>query len=289
MGDKPVERDKINPQTNIVQDNFADKLDTTFDYKNEVWSEYNILRSYPKKNGFTGQLHGWWDNYLTADERKMVINAIATDEGVDNLGMALVKNREDTVYTLVLTILEYFNESDYYYSESESEIEVDLLDLYDSDKNIDNTCTACREKPIKIDSQHDMFLGMMQIVTAHRCIDSKGFTATYKDKKISYIFVTDLEKIKLISENIAIDICAEHPSAFLNRKKHIVSLPYEANFSEDDIPTKSRPCQMNAELVEFCKKEIDNLLQKGWNPHGAELEVEEGEDHPHIPKEGHRL
>jgi len=67
----------------------------------------------------------------------------------------------------------------------------------------------------------------------------------------------------LISEQIAIDICAEHPSAFWNRKKHIVTLPYEDNFSEDDIPTKSRPCQMNAELVEFCKKEIDNFLQKG--------------------------
>uniref|UniRef100_A0A1S3XHW0 Uncharacterized protein n=1 Tax=Nicotiana tabacum TaxID=4097 RepID=A0A1S3XHW0_TOBAC len=39
----------------------------------------------------------------------MVINAIATDEGIDNLGMALVKNREDVVYTLVLTILEHFN------------------------------------------------------------------------------------------------------------------------------------------------------------------------------------
>ncbi|WMV51264.1 hypothetical protein MTR67_044649 [Solanum verrucosum] len=62
---------------------------------------------------------------------------------------------------------------------------------------------------------------------------------------------------------MAIDICDDHPSAFWNRKKHIVTLPYEDNFSEDDIPTKSCPCQMNVELVEFCKKEIDNLLQKG--------------------------
>uniref|UniRef100_A0A1S4A992 DUF7746 domain-containing protein n=1 Tax=Nicotiana tabacum TaxID=4097 RepID=A0A1S4A992_TOBAC len=59
--------------------------------------------------GFTGQLCSWWDNYLTADEKAMVINAIATDEGVDNLGMTLVKNREDVVYTLVLTIIEHFN------------------------------------------------------------------------------------------------------------------------------------------------------------------------------------
>uniref|UniRef100_M1DCV3 Zinc knuckle family protein n=1 Tax=Solanum tuberosum TaxID=4113 RepID=M1DCV3_SOLTU len=62
---------------------------------------------------------------------------------------------------------------------------------------------------------------------------------------------------------MAIDICVNHPSDFWNRKKHIVTLPYKDNFSEDDIPTKSRPCQMNAELVEFCKKEIDSLLQKG--------------------------
>ncbi|KAG5586677.1 hypothetical protein H5410_047111 [Solanum commersonii] len=55
------------------------------------------------------------------------------------------------------------------------------------------------------------------------------------------------EKIKLISEKMAIDICVDHPN----------------DFSEENITTKSRPCQMNTELVEFCKKEIDNLLQKG--------------------------
>ncbi|XP_015078462.1 uncharacterized protein LOC107022336 [Solanum pennellii] len=62
---------------------------------------------------------------------------------------------------------------------------------------------------------------------------------------------------------MAADICSDHPSAFWDRKKHIVTLPYEDNFSENDIPTKSRSCQMNAELVDFCKKEIDNLIQKG--------------------------
>ncbi|KAG5594765.1 hypothetical protein H5410_035997 [Solanum commersonii] len=58
--------------------------------------------------GFTGQLRGWWDNYMTLDAKAAVINAKATAEGVDNLGFALVKNRED-VYTLVLTILEHFS------------------------------------------------------------------------------------------------------------------------------------------------------------------------------------
>ena len=33
---------------------------------------------------------------------------------------------------------------------------------------------------------------------------------------------------------------------------------------DDDIyiPTKARPIQMNAETVEFCKKEINDLLEK---------------------------
>ena len=181
-----------------LSNDFADKLDSTFDYKKDVLSEFNKLRSYPKKNskfadsryadkprmqtyyynrptpqdvlieerdwnqtntsysgseiyewnldgltdrqltilvhrmlmyaticksvkntdrnicrmivaGFTGQLRGWWDNYLSVDERAMVINAKATEDGIDNLGMALVANREDVVYTLILTILEHFN------------------------------------------------------------------------------------------------------------------------------------------------------------------------------------
>nr|XP_016505811.1 PREDICTED: uncharacterized protein LOC107823638 [Nicotiana tabacum] len=59
--------------------------------------------------GFTGQLRGWWDNYLSVEEKATVINSTAVDEGVDNIGMALVKGREDVVYTLILIILEYFN------------------------------------------------------------------------------------------------------------------------------------------------------------------------------------
>ncbi|KAG5614825.1 hypothetical protein H5410_014649 [Solanum commersonii] len=59
--------------------------------------------------GFTGQLRGWWDNYMPSDARAAVINAKAINEGVDNLGFALVQNRKDAVYTLILTILEHFS------------------------------------------------------------------------------------------------------------------------------------------------------------------------------------
>ncbi|KAG5587420.1 hypothetical protein H5410_047854 [Solanum commersonii] len=60
--------------------------------------------------GFTGQLRGWWDNYMSLEAKAIVLNANAVNEGVNNLGFALVKNREDTIYTLVLTILEHFND-----------------------------------------------------------------------------------------------------------------------------------------------------------------------------------
>ena len=42
----------------------------------------------------------------------------------------------------------------------------------------------------------------------------------------------------------------------------MVSLPYEKDFIEKQIPTKARPIQMNPELLEYCKKEIQDLLDK---------------------------
>ena len=59
-----------------------------------------------------------------------------------------------------------------------------------------------------------------------------------------------------------IEICNEHPNAFWDRKKYVVDLPYDENF-DGNIPTKARPCQMNSEFLEYCKKEIENLLSKG--------------------------
>ena len=42
----------------------------------------------------------------------------------------------------------------------------------------------------------------------------------------------------------------------------MVSLPYEKDFNEKQIPTKAKPIQMNPELLEYCKKEINDLLDK---------------------------
>ena len=70
-------------------------------------------------------------------------------------------------------------------------------------------------------------------------------------------------KILMIINKFSLKICNDHPNAFWDRKKHIVSLPYEEEFSESNIPTKARPCQMNSEYLELCKKEIASLLQKG--------------------------
>ena len=42
----------------------------------------------------------------------------------------------------------------------------------------------------------------------------------------------------------------------------MISLPYEKKNSEKQIPAKARPIQMNPELLEYCKKEIQDLLDK---------------------------
>ena len=42
----------------------------------------------------------------------------------------------------------------------------------------------------------------------------------------------------------------------------MVSLPYEKDFNEKQISTKTKPIQMNPKLLEYCKKEINDLLSK---------------------------
>ena len=69
------------------------------------------------------------------------------------------------------------------------------------------------------------------------------------------------ERIKQIHQQIENNLCSSIPNAFWNRKQHMVSLP-EKDFYEKQIPTKARPIQMNPELLEYCKKEIQDLLDK---------------------------
>ena len=39
-------------------------------------------------------------------------------------------------------------------------------------------------------------------------------------------------------------------------------MPYVEGFDENQILTKARPIQMNAQLLEYCKKEIKDLMDK---------------------------
>ena len=99
----------------------------------------------------------------------------------------------------------------------------------------------------------------------------------YKEKQISFLkkeisykrieeqiqSKTVQSKIKTLQTQIEREICSTIPSAFWNRKQHIVNLPYVKNFEEKNIPSKARPIQMNKELLTFCRAEINDLLQKG--------------------------
>ncbi|KAG2684687.1 hypothetical protein I3760_10G086900 [Carya illinoinensis] len=69
-------------------------------------------------------------------------------------------------------------------------------------------------------------------------------------------------KIEDFQKTLISEVCSDIPNAFWHRKKHVVSLPYVKDFSENLIPTKARPIQMNRETLEFCKNEIQDLLAK---------------------------
>ncbi|GAV76761.1 LOW QUALITY PROTEIN: Peptidase_A3 domain-containing protein, partial [Cephalotus follicularis] len=70
------------------------------------------------------------------------------------------------------------------------------------------------------------------------------------------------EKINLLKNNITNNLYSDILDAFWHRKRHVVSLPYEKDFSERNISTKTRPIQMIHELMKHYKKEIQELLNK---------------------------
>jgi hypothetical protein len=70
------------------------------------------------------------------------------------------------------------------------------------------------------------------------------------------------QKIEKFQSQLNQEVCSSLPNAFWNRKTHVVKLPYIKDFNERNIPTKARPIQMNQEIMEFCKNEINDLLEK---------------------------
>ncbi|XP_009790126.2 uncharacterized protein [Nicotiana sylvestris] len=50
--------------------------------------------------GFTGQLKGWWDNYLANEQRFQIMNATKTEDE---------KTVQNSVYSLVMNIIEHFS------------------------------------------------------------------------------------------------------------------------------------------------------------------------------------
>ena len=71
------------------------------------------------------------------------------------------------------------------------------------------------------------------------------------------------KKVQEFKFKIENEVCLNFPKAFQNCRKHNIELTYEKDFNEKDIPTKARSIQTNQELMEYCKKEIQELLDEG--------------------------
>ncbi|GAV61570.1 LOW QUALITY PROTEIN: MP domain-containing protein, partial [Cephalotus follicularis] len=94
-------------------------------------------------------------------------------------------------------------------------------------------------------------------------VTNEGITTKLFQQKILQLQNSQIkEKIDSLKNNIIKNLCSDLPDAFWHRKRHMVSLPYEKDFTEQNIPTKARPIQMNYELMVHCKKEIQELLSK---------------------------
>ena len=65
-----------------------------------------------------------------------------------------------------------------------------------------------------------------------------------------------------VKNQIETKLCSFVPNIFWNRNKHFFFLSYIVGFDENQIPIKARPIQMNQQILEYGKKDIQNLLDK---------------------------
>ena len=58
--------------------------------------------------GFTSQLKGWWDNYLTFDDRNSILKAYRINESNEVVKDEDGQDIEDAVATLIYSISKHF-------------------------------------------------------------------------------------------------------------------------------------------------------------------------------------
>jgi len=112
---------------------------------------------------------------------------------------------------------------------------------------------------------------MFHSYSLHQCIDPRKTNSSYTSQK-SCLFIKTIEQLqnsilqKRIAEfqsRIEKEICSNLPNAFWKRKQLVIDLSYDDNFNKKQIPTRTTPIQMNAELEQHCHIEIKDLEFKG--------------------------
>ncbi|PKI59910.1 hypothetical protein CRG98_019683 [Punica granatum] len=119
--------------------------------------------------GFTGQLKGWWDNYLSLFQQNEILTSFKTDESGEIIWDANNEDIPDAVATLVFAISQHFvgdpshlkdknlellSNLKYYSSASEEGLQMDELDWSSDEKSL-NVLTGDQEFLLEIAEQID--------------------------------------------------------------------------------------------------------------------------------------
>ena len=120
-------------------------------------------------------------------------------------------------------------------------------------------------EPREINTLQDIFvsktLNLIKAKTQHLVYLKDDLRYTQAEEQLACKNIQ--AEIRKFEEKLKQEVCFDLPTAFWHRKRHEVALPYVKDFNEKDIPTKARPIQMNQELMDLCKAEIEDLLKKG--------------------------
>ncbi|KAF3683745.1 hypothetical protein FXO38_00649 [Capsicum annuum] len=203
------------------------------------------------------------------DKCETIFNGTNDKPGKDNLGRPLRAGRPDAVYTLMLTIIEHFGGR---FTNQYENIRTLLKGL--KCKHLgefrwykDTFLSRVMDLPkSKYDHWKAKFIDGLPSLFAEKVRKSLRGSygeVQYSEKTYGQLIVAcTQEGLSLCNE---LKLARQIKLDRLREKSQLEDFDEQFGMDkpEEKIPTKSRPCQMNTELVKFFKKEIDSLPQKG--------------------------
>ncbi|KAH1253585.1 polyprotein [Glycine max] len=206
--------------------------------------------------GFSGQLKGWWDNYLTNEEKSKIYSAVKTD-----LNGKVITNDDDkeipnAVNTLIFTIAQHFIGDPSLWKDRSAELLSNLKcrTLADFRWYSDTFLT-------RVYTREDTGLPRSLEDKVRDKIRSQSANGDIPYENLSYgQLISYVRKVPSVNNLAYQPVQNKRRNRPQGKKPRIISQPIEEDFQKEDTLKNPQPKLRNLNLEPAIEEQINNLL-----------------------------